>query len=59
VQAYWGVQNIQEAKTFCVNRGATIHSEIKEVGENIKVATVFDPFGNILGLIENPNFKIG
>jgi predicted enzyme related to lactoylglutathione lyase len=59
VQTYWGVQNIQEATAFCVKLGAKIHSEIKDVGGDIKVATIFDPFGNILGLIENPGFKIG
>jgi hypothetical protein len=28
------------------------------VGGNILVASVFDPFGNILGIIKNPHFKI-
>jgi hypothetical protein len=28
------------------------------VGGGIKVATVTDPFGNLLGIIENPHFKI-
>ena len=29
---------------------------MREVGGGIKVATVFDPFGNVLGIIENPHF---
>jgi hypothetical protein len=27
------------------------------VGGGIRTATVFDPFGNVLGVIENPHFK--
>ena len=30
---------------------------VTEVGEGIKVAAVKDPFGNRLGIIENPHFK--
>jgi len=26
------------------------------VGDDIRVATLADPFGNLLGLIENPHF---
>jgi hypothetical protein len=29
------------------------------VGEGIKVAAVKDPFGNRLGIIENPHFDVG
>jgi predicted enzyme related to lactoylglutathione lyase len=35
--------------------GAPNHA-VQDVGEGIKVATVADPFGNLIGLIENPNF---
>jgi hypothetical protein len=38
--------------------GATAHQELEDVGEGIKVATVKDPFGNLFGIIENPNFKL-
>ena len=37
--------------------GAKEHGEIQDVGEDIKVATVVDPFGNLVGIIYNPNFK--
>jgi hypothetical protein len=30
---------------------------VKDVGGDIKVAAVADPFGNVIGLIENPHFK--
>jgi hypothetical protein len=29
---------------------------VQDVGGGIKVATVKDPFGNVLGIIENPHF---
>ncbi|MCC7126372.1 MAG: VOC family protein, partial [Acidobacteria bacterium] len=34
----------------------TVVSPAHDVGEGIKVATVADPFGNQIGLIENPHF---
>jgi hypothetical protein len=29
---------------------------VREVGGGIRVATVKDPFGNVLGIIQNPHF---
>jgi predicted enzyme related to lactoylglutathione lyase len=54
--AYWGVDNADEAVAKIVAAGATIASAVTEVGEGIKVATVVDPFGNQIGIIENPLF---
>ena len=31
----------------------------KDVGGDIRVASVADPFGNVIGLIQNPHFRIG
>lgn len=36
--------------------GATALEPVKDVGGGIKVAAVLDPFGNRLGIIENPLF---
>ncbi len=58
VTAYWGVENIQQSFEHLLNLGAKKNSDIQDVGEGIKVATVLDPFGNIFGIIENPHFKI-
>ena len=55
--AYWGVANAEESFRRLVSLGATERSAPQEVGEGIRVATVFDPFGNIFGIIENPHFK--
>ena len=37
---------------------STIHEEAQDVGGGIKVATVKDPFGNVFGISEDPNFKL-
>ena len=36
--------------------GATLKAPVQDVGGDIRVATVADPFGNLVGLIENPHF---
>jgi predicted enzyme related to lactoylglutathione lyase len=41
-----------------VSHGATVTAPVKDVGEGIKVATVTDPFGNPIGLLKNPHFKL-
>ena len=58
VEAYWGVDNCAEVFQNLLEKGAKMHSEPRNVGGNIFVATVFDPFNNIFGIIENPEFKI-
>ncbi|MEO9887594.1 MAG: VOC family protein [Balneola sp.] len=54
---YWGVTNIQETWKKVIELGATPDEEIMHVGGNVYVATVIDPFGNLLGIIQNPNFE--
>ena len=49
---------IETALAHFEKTGATIVSPIQDVGEGIRVAVLADPFGNHLGLIENPNFKL-
>ena len=56
--AYWGVDDIAAAVRRLEDHGASAHSEIQDVGEGIRVATVIDPFGNLVGIIENPHFSI-
>ena len=55
---YWGVADLQTAWQDLVQLGATPLSEPQNVGGPIWVATVRDPFGNVLGLIENPEFRV-
>ncbi|MGB5082066.1 MAG: VOC family protein, partial [Burkholderiales bacterium] len=56
-QAYWGVHNAYETYARLLSLGASSLQAVTDVGESIKVAAVADPFGNRLGIIENPNFK--
>jgi predicted enzyme related to lactoylglutathione lyase len=58
-QPLWGVANIESAFTRLLALGASVLEPIADVGEGIKVAAVQDPFGNRLGLIENPHFDTG
>lgn len=55
--AYWGVADIAKAWQHLIDRGAAPRQAVKDVGGDIKVATVADPFGNVIGLIQNPHFK--
>ena len=54
--AYWGVSDLAAVLASLVARGVTIRSPLQDVGGGILVATVEDPFGNSIGLIENPHF---
>lgn len=57
--AYWGVKDIAAAHARLLELGAAPRTEIQDVGEGIRVADVLDPWGNVFGIIENPNFKPG
>jgi catechol 2,3-dioxygenase-like lactoylglutathione lyase family enzyme len=54
--SYWGVERMTVAWPRLLGLGATAASAPQDVGEGIQVATVRDPFGNLLGIIENPHF---
>jgi len=56
--AYWGVQDAAKSYRRMLELGAKKHTEVRDVGDGIRVATVTDPFGNIFGIIENPYFKV-
>ena len=58
VLTYWGVPDIGAAHAHMLAHGATPYEAIHDVGEGIKVAAVHDPFGNVVGLIENPHFTV-
>ena len=57
VVTYWGVPDVDVAMRHLRDVGAEPHDPAQEVGEGIKVGSVVDPFGNVIGLIENPHFK--
>ncbi len=58
VITYWGVSQIEATFKRLLELGATVHAEIQDVGGDIRVASVMDPFGNIVGIIENPHFSL-
>jgi predicted enzyme related to lactoylglutathione lyase len=56
--AYWGVENVQKEFDYLVSIGAKPNENPTNVGGEIVVASVNDPWGNCLGLIYNPEFKL-
>jgi lactoylglutathione lyase len=56
--SYWGVDDIQKTYGHLINLGATSHEKPTNVGGEIMVASVFDPWQNVIGIIYNPEFKI-
>jgi hypothetical protein len=53
---YWGVGDAAEGLAWLSSHGATERSAVQDVGGGIRVATATDPFGSIIGIIENPHF---
>lgn len=58
VLTYWGVERIQEVYDHLLKTGATEHEAPNNVGGEISVASVRDPWGNIIGIIYNPEFRL-
>ena len=56
--SYWGVENIEEVYERLLVLGATEHEKPHSVGGPLMVASVRDPWGNIIGIIYNPAFKL-
>lgn len=56
--AYWGVSDAGAAYQRLLELGATPEEPVTDVGEGIRVGVVIDPFGNFLGVIQNPHFKV-
>ena len=57
VVAYWGVDDAAAELARLLELGAAPHEEVRDVGGGIRVASVRDPFGNVFGIIENPQFS--
>lgn len=58
VVAYWGVDDASSAYLRAIAVGAGGHTPPRDVGEGIVVASVVDPYGNVIGIIENPGFAV-
>lgn len=55
-QPLWGVADAHAAHARLLELGARSLDPVTDVGEGIRVGAVLDPFGNRLGIIENPHF---
>jgi len=58
VYTYWGVDNIHKMHQHMIDLGATTDEAPNNVGGDLMVASVIDPWGNVIGLIYNPSFKL-
>ena len=58
VQTYWGVDDVHAMYSRLLELGATTYEAANDVGDGIIVATVKDPWGNLLCVICNPHFKL-
>ncbi len=56
--SYWGVADAGTALAQLLAAGATPRGDVQEVGDGIRVATVLEPGGTILGIVENPHFRL-
>ena len=57
-RTYWGVRNIAAAGEHMIATGAVAVEPVQDVGEGIKLGTFRSPVGDLVGLIENPVFKL-
>jgi catechol 2,3-dioxygenase-like lactoylglutathione lyase family enzyme len=57
-RTYWGVRNIAAAAEHIIATGAVAVEPVQDVGEGIKLGTFRSPLGDLVGLIENPVFKL-
>ena len=53
VIAYWGVEDVESELRRLIGLGARENKGVQVVNRDVKIASVVDPFGNILGIIEN------
>lgn len=57
VLVYWGVENVENTYEQMIGLGARAHQTPENVGGQIVVASLKDPWGNLIGIIYNPDFN--
>ncbi len=57
-RTYWGVRDIAAAAARLIALGAVAVEAVADVGDGIKLGTFRSPAGDLVGLIENPVFKL-
>lgn len=58
VMSYWSVDDIHKAFQHFLDLGAAQHEKPTNVGGELMVASVFDPWQNVIGIIYNPEFRL-
>ena len=58
VLSYWGVEDIHKEYEYLKSIGAEGTEDPNNVGGELMVASVKDPWGNLLCIIYNPYFKL-
>jgi predicted enzyme related to lactoylglutathione lyase len=54
---YWHVDDLSQAFERLVSMGATVHEPITKRGTSgFVTASVIDPFGNVIGIMNNPHY---
>lgn len=59
VTAYWTVRDADSAYSRLLRLGAAPHVPVTDVGGGTRTATVRDPFGNLIGLIDERGHRTG
>jgi predicted enzyme related to lactoylglutathione lyase len=55
--AYWAVDDVHATFERLLTLGATEHDPVTERGPGFITASVVDPFGNVLGVMENQHYR--
>jgi predicted enzyme related to lactoylglutathione lyase len=55
---FWGVLDADAAYARLIALGAVEHEPIQDVGGGVKIGAVRDPWGNVVGVVENPHFHM-
>ncbi len=55
--AYWGADDADAMVAHLAKNGATVIDQVRDVGGGIRLGSVRDPFGNTIGIIDNPSFR--
>ena len=53
---YWAVDDVHAELARLVGLGATVHEPVREFGEGFVGAAALDPFGNIIGIMQNAHY---
>jgi predicted enzyme related to lactoylglutathione lyase len=58
VHTYWGVNDVEKEYQRLIKLGATEFEVPHNVGGELVVGAVKDPWDNVIGIIFNPEFKL-